>query len=123
MPSQATLHCLAEETAGPLCVLLLLITKNTNACANSLCTQLPSLLNPLLDSISRNTEHTAAAGTLGLLIQHVILQQGLLQTAMITLAKQQGSGGRDRTQHPLCRQQVVLLQLLAAELEAPAGSR
>ncbi|KAL3153844.1 hypothetical protein ABBQ32_013419 [Trebouxia sp. C0010 RCD-2024] len=111
-----------EETAGPLCVLLLLITKNTNACANSLCTQLPSLLNPLLDSISRNTEHTAAAGTLGLLIQHVILQQGLLQTAMITLAKQQGSGGRDRTQHPLCRQQVVLLQLLAAELEAPAGS-
>ncbi|KAL3140251.1 hypothetical protein ABBQ38_004522 [Trebouxia sp. C0009 RCD-2024] len=41
---------------------------------------------------------------------------------MTTLAKQQGSAPRERSQHPLCRQQVVLLQLLAAELDEPAGS-
>ena len=113
----------AEETAGPLCTLLLLITKNSNSCASSLCTQLPSVLSPLLQYISSTSEPTAAAGTLGLLIHHVIFQQGLLQAAMTALAAQQDGAQRNRMQQPLCVQQVVLLQLLAAELEEPAGSR
>lgn len=113
----------AGETAGPLGLLLLLITRNINACATSLCTQSPSLLNPLLDSISSNTEPTAAAGTLGLLIYHVIFQQGLLRTAITSLAVQQGDAQSSKIQQPLCGQQIVLLQLLAAELEEQAGSR
>lgn len=113
----------AEETAGPLCTLLLLITKNSNLCAHSLCTQSPSVLSPLLQYISRASEPTAAAGALGLLIHHVIFQQGLLQAAMTSLALQQGTVEGHRTQQPLCEQQSVLLQLLAAELEEPAGSR
>lgn len=113
----------AEQTAGPLCTLLLLITKNSNTCAHSLCTQLPSVLTPLLQHISSASEPTAAAGTLGLLIHHVIFQQGLLQAAMTALPLQQGSALSNRTQQPLCGQQIVLLQLLAAELEEPAGSR
>ena len=104
-------------------MLLLLITKNSETCAHSLCSQSPSLLAPLLHHISIASQPTAAAGTLGLLVHHVIFQKGLLQAAMTTLPLQQGKSQSNRIQQPLCGQQVLLLQLLTAELEEPGSSR
>ena len=130
-PSAVQSRCLnlsADETAGPLCTLLLLATKDSFTRASSLCSPAAasSILSPLLLYICSSQEPTAAACTLGLLIHHVIFQQGLLQAAMTALAIQQYSETRhsgDRMRQPPSRQQIVLLQLLADELESPAGNR
>ena len=80
----------------------------------------------MLQHISSSEEPSAAAGTLGLLIHHALFQQGLLQAAMTALgsiAQGSAAAGGKCLQKSLCRQQVVMLQLLADELEGPASSR
>lgn len=66
---------------------------------------------------------------MGLIAHHVIWQQGLLELALRSLSQlqiqlsagPQPEGKQDAT--ALCNEQVILLQLLAGELEEPTGSR
>lgn len=107
----------AEDIAGPLCTLLLLATKDSLARASSICTSTATtILSPLLQYISSSQEPTSVAGTLGLLLHHVVFQQGLLPAAMAALPV-------SRTQQQSCQQQITLLQLLADELENPVDNR
>jgi len=119
------LLCLsAEETAGPLSTLLLLAAKDSQPRASSLCSpSAAALLGSLLTYIASCSQPSAAAGTLGLIIHHVIWQQNLLQAAMTSLMHYSSHTGPQKCQQMLrlepCLEHVIMLQLLADELEDP----
>ena len=119
------LLCLsAEETAGPLSTLLLLAAKDSQPRASSLCSpSAAALLSSLLTYIASCSQPSAAAGTLGLIIHHVIWQQNLLQAAMTSLMHYSSHTGPQKCQQMLrlepCLEHVIMLQLLADELEDP----
>ncbi len=108
-------------------MLLLLATKDSHAKASGFCLSAAAVLSPLLAYVSKASDPSAAAGTLGLIIHHVIWQQGLLQPAMTSLTMHIYAVGAatctDRTEPAACMEHVVMLQLLADELEDPAAAR
>lgn len=129
VPMRLHLLCLsAEETAGPLSTLLLLAVKGSQPRASSLCSpSAAALLSPLLTYIASCSQPSAAAGTLGLIIHHVIWQQNLLQAAMTSLMHYSSHTEPPTCQQVLrlepCLEHVVILQLLADELEDPVAAR
>ena len=109
-------------------MLLLLAVKDSQTRANHLCSpSAAAVLKPLLAYIGTSTQPSSAAGTLGLIIHHVIWQQGLLQSSMTSLAMHSTALGADTSGHESqlvpCMEHVVMLQLLADELEDPAATR
>lgn len=111
-------------------MLVLLATKDSHLRAKTLCSPKgAAVLRPLLASTAscmRSSQPSSAAGVLGLIVHHSIWQQGLLQDAVVSLASPDATvSGRCATSmaSTLCMEQVVLLQLLADELEDPAISR
>ncbi|KAL0023730.1 hypothetical protein WJX79_008961 [Trebouxia sp. C0005] len=117
---------LSEDTAGLLSTLLLLAAKDAPPRASSLCSpSAASLLSPLLNYIASSSQPSAAAGTLGLIIHHVIWQQSLLQAAMTSLMRYSSRGPQNCLQvlrlEP-CLEHVIMLQLLADELEDPVDA-
>ena len=128
VPMGLHLLCLsAEETAGPLSTLLLLAAKDSPARASGLCSpSAAALLSPLLTYIASCSQPSAAAGTLGLIIHHVIWQQNLLQAAITSLMHYSIHTGPQICQRVLrlepCLEHVIMLQLLADELEDPVAA-
>ncbi len=128
VPMGSHLLCLsAEETAGPLSTLLLLAAKDSPPRASSLCSpSAAALLRPLLTYIASCSQPSAAAGTLGLIIHHVIWQQNLLQAAMTSLMLYSTHTGPQNCQQVFrlepCLEHIIMLQLLADELEDPAAA-
>lgn len=111
-------------------MLVLLAGKDSHHRAKTLCSPKgAAVLRPLLAwtaSLMRSSQPSSAAGVLGLIVHHSIWQQGLLQDAMVSLASpDDAKSGRCAMSMAsiLCSEQVVLLQLLADELEDPAISR
>ncbi|DBA95944.1 TPA: hypothetical protein ACH3X1_001465 [Trebouxia sp. C0004] len=115
---------LSEGTAGPLSTLLLLAAKDSPPRASLLCSpSAAALLSPLLTYTATCPQPSAAAGTLGLIIHHVIWQQNLLQAAMtsLTLYSSQRTCQQVLRLQP-CLEHVVIIQLLADELEDPVAA-